>query len=289
MEFSRASQNRALYSSVFRFAAALLLVALAAAGSTTKLPDIESPPPDQRQQIKILLDAAEHAAHQEQSLPNFICTQTTRRFVDSTGGSGFQPLDVIVERLTYFDHREEYKVVTVNGESSNVLHSDLSGTTTSGEFGTVLKDIFLPDSETDFAWENFYTLRGQRMHVFSYRVKVANSYYHIRVPQMNLDLVIGYHGLIFIDDNKHFVHRITQHADTIPPDYPVQDVSLALDYEYTRIGDSEYLLPLEFELRSRAGTQLIKNDATYDHYRKFAADTSITYDSPTPPDEQKKQ
>jgi len=55
-----------------------------------------------------------------------------------------------------------------------------------------------------------------------------------------------------------------------------------LDYDYTRIGDSDYLLPLEFELRSREGKQLIKNDVTYDAYRKFNADTNITFDSPEP-------
>ena len=34
----------------------------------------------------------------------------------------------------------------------------------------------------------------------------------------------------------------------------IQDISLMLDYEYTRIGDANYLLPLTFELRSREGT-----------------------------------
>jgi hypothetical protein len=101
--------------------------------------------------------------------------------------------------------------------------------------------------------------------------------------------VTGYHGLIFIDDNQHFVHRITQHHDTIPPDYPVQDVSLLLDYDYTQIGDSEYLLPLEFELRSREWGQLIKNDVTFADYQKFTADASITYDTPAPQDKQAKK
>ena len=70
----------------------------------------------------------------------------------------------------------------------------------------------------------------------------------------------AYHGLIFIDDRRHFIHRITLHADGIPPAFPVQDVSLMLDYEYTRIGDADYLLPLNFELRSREGNAPIKND-----------------------------
>jgi hypothetical protein len=57
----------------------------------------------------------------------------------------------------------------------------------------------------------------------------------------------------------------------------VQDVSLMLDYEYTQIGDASYLLPLNFELRSRDGKALIKNDVDYDNYRKFTADSTLTF------------
>ena len=53
-----------------------------------------------------------------------------------------------------------------------------------------------------------------------------------------------------------------------------------LDYEYTRIGDSDYLLPLNFELRSREGNVRIKNDVDYDEYRKFTADSSVRFDNP---------
>ena len=77
--------------------------------------------------------------------------------------------------------------------------------------------------------------------------------------------------------DRHFVHRITLHADGIPPLYPVQDVSLMLDYEYTRIGDADYLLPLNFDLRSREGRVLIKNEVDYDNYRKFTADSNLQF------------
>jgi hypothetical protein len=50
-----------------------------------------------------------------------------------------------------------------------------------------------------------------------------------------------------------------------------------LDYEYTRIGDADYLLPLNFELRTREGNVRIKNDVDYDQYRKFTADSSVKF------------
>ena len=258
-----------------KYYAGLLAVAFAASGQIR-------PNPDAAEQSKILADASEYALNHEHSLPNFICTQTTQRFVDLTGNSGFRSVDLIVERLTYFEHHEEYKVFMVNGEASSMSHRELGGATSEGEFGSIMKGIFWPQANTQFTWERFYTLRGRRMNVYSYRVRASGSDYHIVVPVKKLDLVTAYHGLIFIDDEKHFVHRITLHADGIPMDFPVQEVGLVLDYDYTRIGDSDYLLPLEFELRSREGRSLIKNDVTYDSYRKFNADANITFGSAAP-------
>jgi hypothetical protein len=259
----------------YQFCAGVLLFSVALAGQTR-------PDPDATEQKQIIADAAEYALNHEQSLPNFMCTQTTQRFVDYTGKSGFRSVDLIVERLTYFEHHEEYKVFMVNGESSNLSHHELGGATSSGEYGSVMKGIFWPQANTKFTWERFYTLRGRSMNVYSYSVPATGSDYHIVVPGKKLDLVTAYHGLIFIDDQKHFVHRITLHADGIPPEFPVQEVGLVLDYDYMRIGNSDYLLPLEFELRSREGAVLIKNDVTYDGYRKFDADTNITFDSASP-------
>lgn len=240
------------------------------------------PDPDATEQKQVIADASEYALNQEQNLPNFICTQTTQRFVDFNGKSGFRSVDLIVEQLTYFEHHEQYKVFMVNGQASNLSHRDLGGATSEGEFGSVMKGLFWPQANTQFTWERFYTLRGRRMHVYSYSVPVSGSDYHIVVPGKKLDLVTSYHGLIFIDDQKHFVHRITLHADGIPAGFPVQEVGLVLDYDYTRIGDTAYLLPLEFELRSREGAELIKNDVSYDSYRKFNADANITFDSAAP-------
>jgi hypothetical protein len=234
-------------------------------------------PPDPIEQKKALADATEHALNHERNLPNFICTQTTRRFEDLNGKNGWRPIDIIVERLTYFEHLEDYKVIELNGRPASIPHEQLTGASSSGEFGSVLKSIFSPETETEFAWQNWFTLRGRRMHVYSYRVTVSKSNYHIKVPERKLNLVTGYHGLIFIDALRHMVHRITLHPDGIPPSFPIQDVSLALDYEYNRIGDADYLLPLQFELRSREGSLLVKNDVDYDNYRKFTADSNITF------------
>jgi len=242
----------------------------------------QQPAPDPAEQKKILADATDYAFNHERNLPNFLCVQTTRRFQDFPGRDlqgrdEWRPIDIIVERLAYFEHHEDYKVIEINGIPSSIEHTKLGGASSSGEFGSVMKGIFAPETATDFTWQTWFTLRGHKMHVYAYHVAVEKSDYHVVVPEQSKDLVAAYHGLIFIDDRRHFIHRITLHADGIPPAFPIQDVSLMLDYEYTRIGDADYLLPLTFELRSREGQVQIKNDVDYDAYRKFTADSSVRF------------
>jgi hypothetical protein len=244
----------------------------------------QAPAPDAVEQKKVLADATTYVINHERNLPNFFCTQTTRRFEDPTGKEVWRPIDIIVERLTYFEHHEDYKVFLLNGRPANLSHKELGGASSSGEFGSVMKGIFAPVTEAKFGWQGWFTVRGRKMQVYSYQVLASKSDYHIVVREEGLDLVPAYHGLIFIDDRTHSVYRITMHADGIPPTFPVQDVSLILDYEYASIGDANYLLPLEFELRSRQGNHWIKNDVGYDSYRKFSADSSITFDSAVKPD-----
>jgi hypothetical protein len=248
----------------------------------------QDPTPDSAEQKKILADATDYAFNHERNLPNFLCTQTTRRFQDyqTRGGDGhedWRPVDLIVERLAYFDHREDYKVIEINGVPSSIDHEKLGGASSSGEFGSVMKGIFAPETATDFTWQTWFTLRGRKMHVYAYRVAASKSEYHVMVRELSKDLVAGYHGLIFIDDRTHAVHRITLHADGIPLNYPIQDISLMLDYEYTRIGEGDYLLPLTFELRSREGNVRIKNDVNYEDYRRFTADSSVKFGEQDPP------
>ena len=245
----------------------------------------QDPTPDSTEQKKILADATDYAFNHERSLPNFLCTQTTRRFQDQQGPNlqgheEWRPIDIIVERLAYFEHHEDYKVMEINGIPSSIAHDKLGGASSSGEFGSVMKGIFAPQTATEFTWQTWFTLRGRKMHVYAYHVAAAKSDYHVVVPEQHQDLVAAYHGLIFIDDRKHFIHRITLHADGIPAAFPIQDVSLMLDYEDTRIGDADYLLPLTFELRSREGKVYIKNDVDYDQYRKFTADSSLNFNGP---------
>jgi hypothetical protein len=238
------------------------------------------PPPSPREQAKILEDAREYALNYSKRLPDFICTQVTRRYLDPSGLEFWRNMDTITARLSYFEQKEDYKVISVNGRMVDLPYRKLGGTTSSGEFGTMLNDLFQAQTAARFEWERWATLRGKRTHVFKYFVAQPNSRWTVTYETM-APIEVGYSGLVYVDRDTSQITRITLEAD-MPASHPIQMVTTLLDYDSIDISGSTFMLPLRAEVRSRSGKELTKNEVEFRLYRKFGADTSIKFDTPEP-------
>jgi len=240
------------------------------------------PPPSTAEQKQVLAEATNYALNFTSQLPDFICTQVTRRYIDPTG-TGFRLVDTIVEKLTYFDHKEDYKVVLVNDKPRDIQHQDLRGSAiSSGEFGSMMREIFEPETQTRFEWEKWTTLRGRFSQIFSYRVQQPLSKYRIEVPDRHLDTIVGYHGVVYVDNQTHMIVRITLVADDIPASFPMQRLSEDLNYSYQTIGGRQFLLPFVAEVHSQQARTLIKNQVEFHSYRKFGVEANINFETPAP-------
>lgn len=239
------------------------------------------PIPSDAEQKSILGEITEAALNYSSGLPNFVCLQVTKRYVDPSATESFQLTDTIAERLSYFEHKEDYKVVSVNGNPvTNRKHEQLGGATSSGEFGSMLLEIFSPESQTEFHWERWGKLRDHIMHVYSFRVAQGNSKYSITAEAVKRTIVVGYHGLIYADRDSKSVMRITMDADDIPADFPIRTAGETLDYDTVTISGQKFILPIKVDMRMRDGKVLIKNQAEFRLYNKFGADTSIQFGDP---------
>jgi len=239
------------------------------------------PPPPLSEQKRVIEEAREYALGYSKRLPDFICTQVTRRYLDPTGLEFWQRQDVITSRLSFFEQKEDYKVVLVNSRPVEVGYNELGGAISSGEFGSMLKELFDPETQADFAWERWATLRGKRMHVYRYRVMQSRSKWRISW-QKSLEIVAGYRGLVYVDNDTHAVARIRLEADGVPPSFPVQQASVELDYDMVDIAGHQYMLPLKHTMRMREAKLLVKNEVEFRMYRKFGAEAVITFDTPEP-------
>jgi len=237
---------------------------------------VQIPPPDSLEQGRVLEQASEYARGYSAKLPNFICTQVTRRYVDPSGLEFWQSQDVIVSKLSFFEQKEDYKVVLVNNRPVNTNMHSLGGTTTTGEFGTMLKDLFDPATAATFGWERWATLRGRRAYVFSYRVPKERSKYTITYERTQTTTP-GYTGLVYIDRDTMAIMRVTQDVLETPPGFPINQVRNVLDYDPIEIAGQKFVLPLKASTISRAGKTMFKNDTEFRMYNRFGTETTITF------------
>jgi hypothetical protein len=245
----------------------------------------EPPAPTAAEQQRIWDAASENSRRYTDSLPDFICNEVVRRYTDPDGKGRWRLGDTLVLKLTYFDRQEDYKLVTINNRPTGLSYEEVNGAITEGEFGSLLAAVFALRSRTDRSWDHWTTLRKRPAHVYTFSIAAANSEYRITSGTGARDeerVAAGQHGYVYIDDATRMVVRVTAAADGIPPGFPVRKVNLLLDYDFMDVGGRQYLLPLHSETSLDAPPVEHRNETDFRLYRKFSADTSITYDGVAP-------
>jgi hypothetical protein len=261
------------------------------------------PPPSSEEQAAVLDDVRKYALAYSRNLPDFICTEVTRRYgalAPGTHGGGapgddphWQALDTLTKRLSYFNQKEEYKTIMHNATmvSDQAGKGSFGGSESFGDFGTMMKEVFEPATEAHFEWDHWGTLRGQRVMEFSFRVQQSRSQYSIMDVGSGRSIIAGYKGIVAVDPETHVVLRVKLQAENIPADFPVRSTEDILDYDYQEISGQQFLLPIKGTVTANLGDQLARNDKEFRIYRKYSADAVIKYDTdietPAPLDENK--
>jgi hypothetical protein len=247
---------------------------------------VELPPiPNSEEQAAIIDEVREYALNYSKSLPNFLSTQVVRRYQAGAPGSRYNrnaepswvQVDLLTLRLSYFDQKEDYKLILHNNSPTTQDYKSIGGATSTGEFGSLLRDIFEPRTHAHFEWDGWARLRDQLVMAFHYNVEQVNSNWGIEYEKKE-HIVPAYSGRILIDKDTHVVLRVTLNADNIPQAFPVKMATTILDYDYTDISGHQFLLPLKSETQMSADGVLSRNDTEFRLYRKYSAEAEIKYD-----------
>src|SRR5580698_9930889 len=185
-------------------------------------------PPSYEEQQKIIQEAREYALNYSKTLPDFICLQVTRRYVDphfKPGAEGYWAVsDRLAEKLTYFDQKEKYEAVSHNDTSLYGKGADsFGGALSRGDFGTMLREIFEPQTSAEFHWERWTGLETHWMHVYTYSIDQAHSNDTIDYNRGAARVTPAYHGEIFIEKGPNVVWRITVEPEP-PATFPIQNI-----------------------------------------------------------------
>jgi VWFA-related protein len=228
-----------------------------------------APAPVQDEAQRLIENAREHALSYNESLPNFVCTEVTKRSVDVNGDGKWKSIDTLVELLSYRDKVETHTTLEVNGNASHTDRGAMKGIFSAGEFGGVLQAVFRDASKADFQWKEADSLNGGTVQVYRYRVDRGNSTFSV-TGSNGKQVIVGFSGQVFIDPVTRRARRITLTADDVPVDFPTQATSIDVDYDYVSINGLKYLMPVSAELQLKKGAhEALTNTMEFRDYKRF--------------------
>ncbi len=224
--------------------------------------------------------ARQKALAYTQSLPDFVATEVLHRYSGSyRDGYGGTPVDTLTIQLRYLQHKEDHKLMLVDGKPAGGTFETLQGTVSSGEFGSTLSAIFDPATETAFHWQNWKNLRGRRVAVLGYEVTGAQSHYRLGTTADGRTVAAdaGYHGLLEIDTETGEVLHLEYVADHIPESLHLTYAGTKVDYALANIAGRNYLLPSRSETQMRDPTAWARNVVEFRDYRRFSVDSTLDF------------
>jgi hypothetical protein len=236
--------------------------------------------PSLEEQKKLIHLAADRATAYAAGLPNFVCTEVVERS-EKRRNQSWRRRDLLTIQLGYADREEHYKLVAVNNRPASVSYLSIGGAVSQGEFGSIMREMFQLRT-AQFEWDRRETLRDRSVDVFSYRIKKEKSGYMVQYGATvagSHSVVVAHHGFVYIDRGNGDVLRMVRIAE-LPARFPVIESSTILDYAFGDVGGRSYLLPLRAQLELSTASLQTRNEVQFRDYRRFEADSSITFDKP---------
>ncbi len=146
-------------------------------------------------------------------------------------------------------------------------------------FTITLEDVLSYSTAATFTKRGEDNVAGRP--AFVYNMAVQQSYSHWTLVSTNgRQYTPAYHGSLWIDKDSRRVLRIEQVAQGMPRDFAYDKAESIIEYGFVKIEGKSYLLPVRGEnMACETGTRnCSRNVIEFRNYRKFGADSSVTFD-----------
>jgi hypothetical protein len=244
------------------------------AAKSTDLPPAASPTRSPAPAESLIERAREAAWQFSQKLPNFVCQEFMSRFTQR-GRQEKMPLDLVSAEIIYEDGHESYHNVKIDNRPTDKPLQEIDGSWSTGEFASILLELFHPDTHAQFRSGGASTISGFSAQVYDFQVQSGNSHWMLHAGSQNL--AAAYQGSVWLDPNTARVVRIEMQARNLPSDFPMATVETAVDYSYVTIGDTSFLLPVHAEALGceRATSYCSHNIIDFRNYHEFKSEIKI--------------
>jgi hypothetical protein len=237
-------------------------------------------PPAQTLEWSRWVEAVRQKALQySDSLPDFVCAQTTRRYSVITETGGWRSEDVWEADLSFNQKTEHYGNIRLNGKASRKPLESLGGALSIGEFGSLLRTLFLPETQAEFRKEGEEQFQSRTVIILGFSVSQERSNWRLLFKKSH-SLRVAYRGRAWIDSSSHEILKISQQTLQLPPTFPIAYSETTTVYSHVSIPGLEgktFLLPktAQLVLRERQPPTRSMNIIEFRNYRKFTADVRL--------------
>ncbi len=222
--------------------------------------------------------AADAALEYIGDLPDYVCQEVISRFQSASSAGTMRRIDVVTADVVYERGKENYRNVAVNGASSAKSLDEAGGAWSTGEFGTMLIDLFNPATAARFHFRKVERVGGTETRAYTFEVAQENSHWDVRIGAETF--TVAYKGTVWIEPATGRVFRIEKDASGRSGGFPFDSVQSKVEYGYVRLGNSNpYLLPVSAEMQGCQphGAECYQNTIQFRNYRKFESESLIRY------------
>ncbi len=209
-------------------------------------------------------------------LPNYMCQQFTTRYYSEGRPVSWRPKDVVSADVVYEDGKERYEKLAIDGKPVKGAIKE-TGAWSTGEFASILSDLFWPATHAEFNFSGERSTSGQEAVVYKFEVERAYSHWTVEASAQTVRP--AYRGTVWIAKDSARVLRIELQAVQLPKGFPNDAVETAIDYAWVNLGTDKFLLPSHAETLAcfRGKSDCIRNVVEFRTYRKFSGKSEIIF------------
>jgi hypothetical protein len=187
-------------------------------------------------------------------IPDFVVKQLITRYQARGTTRNWTTLDRLTVAVSYSESvgGEQYKLLAINGMPEAVSgeqgmsYRRAGGSTTTGEFASLMIKLFSEESRTVFKVAGVDTLRGRSALIYNFEIRKGLADQTIVYGDVS-SVKTGLRGMVWIDRENFRVLRTEMTFTEIEPDFPVKKLDKRIDYDWVTIADKRYVLPIEAE------------------------------------------
>ncbi len=237
-------------------------LAVCAAGQGS-LPDVPLPLTEPEQKT-VVADIIAKAFDYEKNLPDIAFTQLSHHSLDAKGFNQWKRLETIDEKVRIVHRTAEYTMVSQNGKKVGGSEKRPANLVDVQQFTDILHDVFDPKVKAEFGWTGWDSVRGHRTHMVTFGLKKENSTFTVGKK----GITAGLAGVLYADIDTNAILRIVIAATEVPLKYPIQGTTWDMNYDFVRVGDKIYLLPVKADVRGKEGKSQTWDEAELKDFKR---------------------